>query len=188
MIPRWGINYHHIKSRPSRVQFFGPPEIESDKWKWEIFPLSCHLYVCMCSYSPSFIFRIMEPWYLLIFQNFWNFNETSQVNTLSISDDNFLLLYTVVAYIIRIIGNVLYISMYLWGYGFFFITAAYNSSSNISMKGWKIERKDIIKYKANKLCCYIRRTHLILYVHIFTCWRSKLLRKILYRGKYFSEK
>ena len=99
---------------------------------------------CTASYSPSFIFRIMEPWYLLIFQNFWNFNETSQVNTLSISDDNFLLLYTVVAYIIRIIGNVLFllISMYLWGYGFFSnIPAASAIAKNVSMKGWKKNRK-----------------------------------------------
>lgn len=103
------------------------------------------LCVCVCvihtaSYSPSFIFRIMEPWYLLIFQNFWNFNETSQVNTLSISDDNFLLLYTVVAYIICIIGNVLYRCI-CEVMDFFFQYRSSISSSNISMKGWKIEKR-----------------------------------------------
>lgn len=56
---------------------------------------------------PSFIFRIMIPWYLLIFQNFWNFNKASQVYTLSVSDDNFLLLNTCIAYIICIVANVL---------------------------------------------------------------------------------
>lgn len=61
-------------------------------------------------HSPSLILGIMMPWDLLIFENFWNFNKASQVHTLSISDDDFLLLNTCIAYIIRIVGNVLFFS------------------------------------------------------------------------------
>lgn len=90
---------------------------------------------------PSFIFRIMIPWYLLIFQNFWNFNKASQVYTLSVSDDNFLLLNTCITYIICIVSNIL-----LWQPG---------AKKQYEWR-WKREKKIyIIKYKANKLCCYI---------------------------------
>ena len=57
---------------------------------------------------PSFFFIMMVPCNLLIFQHFWNFYKTSQMNTLSISDYNFLLLYTRIAYIICLVTNILY--------------------------------------------------------------------------------
>lgn len=94
---------------------------------------------------PSFIFRIMIPWYLLIFENFWNFNKASQVYTLSVSDDNFLLLNTCITYIIRIVSNIL-----LWHSS---AQRAAEIETEKRREGRK--KKYIIKYKANKLCCYI---------------------------------
>lgn len=61
--------------------------------------------------------------------------------TLSISDDNFLLLNTCITYIIRIVSNIL-----LW------------QPSEQEEERVEIEKREkiyIIKYKANKLCCYI---------------------------------
>lgn len=58
---------------------------------------------------------------------------------------------------------------------FFFFVRLLNNSSGSSRidEGMEIKKKkrekkekDIIKYKANKLCCYIRRTHLILHISI----------------------
>ena len=56
---------------------------------------------------PSFILRVMVPSDLFIFQHFRNFNETSQMNTLTISYHDFFFQHTRITNVTCFIANVL---------------------------------------------------------------------------------
>lgn len=56
---------------------------------------------------PSIIFRMMIPGHLLIPQNLRYGLETTQMNALSICYNDFVLRDACVAYVVRLVGNVL---------------------------------------------------------------------------------
>lgn len=58
-------------------------------------------------YLPSFLLGVVIPFNLLILEDFWYFDETSQVHTLAISHHHLLLQYTRITYVVRIVAYIL---------------------------------------------------------------------------------
>lgn len=56
---------------------------------------------------PSLFLGMMVPGNMLVFKYIGNFDKASQMDTLAISNDDFLLKYARVADIIRLIANIL---------------------------------------------------------------------------------